>query len=121
MSQPKPAILDDPSLSLALRAGLRKHHLLWLMGENEWAPIVVGCKIALCTDPTKIDGIAPYLITKMDWKPGREMIELVSIGNQGTQRRILRLGSRYYGHHTQTAENPDAVIDAAVKANKTGE
>lgn len=114
-----PKIEDDEKLSPVLRLGLAKPHIALLAGINEWIPIVEGCTIALVTDRSKLSGIAPYVITKMSWKPGKEEIHLTAVGETGTVRRILKLGSRYMGHHTQSTEDSDKLIDAAVNAKKT--
>lgn len=110
--------VEDESLSIGLRHGIQQPHLAFMTGPNEWLPIVKGCTIALITDPSKADGIAPYLITEMSWKPGKEFIELLAIGSDSNNRRVLRLGSLYKGHHTQTQRTSENIVDTILAQDK---
>lgn len=105
---------NDNSLSPLLRERTKQPHIAFLSGNGSFVPIVAGCSIALISDRSKINGIAIYTITKMSFKPGKEVIEMVALGNQGTERRILRLGSRYFGHHTPSLEDAESQVNAVL-------
>ena len=119
MSSDKP-ILEDESLSPLLRQRMTEPHLAIYLGEENggWIAVVKGMVIALVTDRSKVDGIAPYVIVDMNWKPGREVLHLVAHGKPGTARRELKLGSKYKGHHTMSQQGPDEIVDAAINAKK---
>lgn len=103
---------EDTSINPLIRARTKLPHIVFLSHNASFVPIVIGCSIGLITDRSKINGIALYTITKMSFKPGKEFIEMVSIGKEGTERRVLRLGSRYFGHHTPSIKDADEAVEA---------
>lgn len=112
--------VEDPEANISplLAKRLKEPHLSVMVGANEWMPIVPGMILALVTDRSKVDGIAPFIITKVCTKPGKEYIDLVAWTTNVASRRKLRLGAKYSGHFASAINNTDQVVDAASAALK---
>ncbi len=111
----------EQEVSPALANALTKPHLAVMIGPNEWMPVVPGMIIALITDRSKVNGIAPYILTKVNTKPGREFLDMVAWSTNPNNRRKLRLGAKYSGNYASPITDADQASDAAIAAVKDTE
>lgn len=103
-----------------LKKALTEPHLaLYINGD--WIPIVPGMIIALVTDRTKVNGVAPYILKGVKTKPGKERIDLIAWSSDPRNQRELKLGAKYTGTYISGINNADEAIDAAVNATKDKE
>lgn len=112
-----PALWEDKTKNLSpiVQKMLREPHLA-LFINGDWLHILPGMIMALVTDPTKVHGIAPYRVAKVNTKPGREYIDLIAYTNAVGNSRKLRLGARYSGHFRSNVNDSDQAIEGAVAA-----
>lgn len=110
---------DDKTKNLnpIVQKMLKEPHLALYINQD-WLHILPGMIIALVTDPTKVNGIAPYRLMKVNTKPGKEYIDLAAYSNNPQNSRTLRLGSRYRGHFASNITSADQAIESAVKAKQ---
>lgn len=100
-----------------VKKALTEPHLA-LYINHDWVPILPGMIIALVTDRTKVNGIAPYTLKKVNTKPGKERIDLIAWSSDGRNQRELKLGAKYTGTYISGINNADEAIEAAVNAQK---
>jgi hypothetical protein len=110
----------ESKVSPLLQKLLKEPHLA-LFINGEWLPIVPGMIIALISDRSKVNGIAPYVLKKVSAKPGKEFVDLVAYSTNMTNARELRLGARYKGHYATSLNDSDKAQDAIVNALKQGD
>lgn len=94
----------------------KPHLAIFINGD--WLPILPGMIIGLVKDRTKVDGIAPYRLLKVNAKPGYERIDLVAFSSNTQNTRTLRLGAKYAGKYISNVRDPDEVVDASIKAKQ---
>lgn len=93
------------------------HHLA-LFINGDWLAILPGMILGLMTNRQHVNGIAPYIVKKVGWKPGKEFIDLVAWSSDGRSTRTLRFGVKYSGRYVSGINSADEAIDGAVNAKR---
>lgn len=88
--------------------------------NGDWLPVLPGMIIGLVKNRRHVDGVAPYILAKVNAKPGSERIDLLSWSTNPANQRTLQLGAKYAGKYASGINDADAAIDAAVNSQKIG-
>lgn len=100
-------LLDEPHLAIFI--------------NGDWLPVLPGMVIGLVKNRRHVDGVAPYFLSKVSLKPGKEYIDLVAWSTDGRSDRTLRLGAKYAGKYVSGIRDADEAVDAAMASQKMGD
>ncbi len=110
-------VYPEKKVSERMQALLDKPHLAVLI-NGDWLPILPGMIIGFVKDRSKVDGVAPYILTKVNAKTLYEYIDLVAWSTNPATSRKLRLGARYSGTFKSGVTDADQAVDATIAAKK---
>jgi hypothetical protein len=95
-------MMDEPHLAIFI--------------NGDWLPVLPGMIIGLIKNRKHVDGVAPYILKKVETKPGKEFIDLVAWSSDGSSSRKLQFLANYSGVYRSSTnaseERQEAVKDA---------
>jgi hypothetical protein len=100
-----------------LEAALDQPHLAVMLGNGELMPIIPGTIVIFVKNRQHVDGIAPYILTKVNAKTLHEYLDFVAWSTNPKSSRKMRLGVKYSGKYKSGLTDADSAIDA-VEADK---
>lgn len=94
----------------------QQHLALFINGD--WLPIIPGMIIGLVKNRKHVDGVAPYILRKVNAKPGHEFIDLIAWSSDHSSTRRLQFLANYSGVYRSATQDGQSVVENIDKEKK---